>query len=256
MWELSEYHRDVLIQPCFFWLREIDEETQDAMVGEIIEVFYAWRDAQADERGLVKTPSKNPLQALFESGMLSSVKPSSIPLVPVKTATPLEVAGSEIHDDIDLAFKIWFENFPPFLSLIENRGLFPVFSLIGVYSKRSARIPSLINLNRFLTEQLIALAIGAIGLANEALARKHQAQDQLRNMRGKAAETKRSQARERRNQAREAAIDYFFKNPAAKYVEAADFLSGRGVGTPGSVIKLIGGTKTEALKLLTARGNS
>lgn len=247
--ELYQHQRDALIQPCFYWLKNAPEGEASEIVTEIIDVFYEWRDAQADENGLVSI-NQNVLAAM--GGLLGFGEPIKTAKYAVTEKTPLEVAGPLVHDDIDLAFKIWGEQFPSFQALLDRRGTMKVFAVIGIYSKNAAWTASLINLNRFLTEHLIAFTEAATHFANKAFEKDRKGRQQLDSNRAKALEAKRIGAQERKRRAREAAISYFKSKPTAKVAEVAQAIAAAdpSLGKSASIQKLIVGTQIEARKLL------
>jgi len=218
------------------------------MVGEIADVFYEWRDAQANADGMVRIQRNG-----LAMGLLGNLDPKAMTEIPVGEATPYEVAGPFVHDDIALAFRLFSDNFPPFEDLLKRRGYLHVFAVIGLYSKSDAWTSSLIDLNGFLTRHLVQLAMIASSFAEESFAKAHKQRANITKAQKIAVQSLKDAAGEKRRLVREAAVHYFLSKPTAKYPDAADFLSkcNQRWGTAGSIQRLIGGTRTEALKLLT-----
>ena len=50
----TEQERKWLTEPCGFWFGRLETKDLNKIIRKILDVFYQWRDEQADKKGMVK----------------------------------------------------------------------------------------------------------------------------------------------------------------------------------------------------------
>lgn len=250
--KLWAHERNDLLRPCLFWLRKVPKEDVQSILQELVIVFHKWKLAQADADGKVAVV-KNAL-ATGLLGYEPNPKPKRYSLDEV---TVHQVAGPFVENDIDLAFKLWLDNYSPFNQLLEKRGIATVFAVIGASSGEEVGASSLIRLNGFLGDHIATFATVVEEAFNDmaktvwSRARKDAAQREAARL---LAVQARKEKRAQRDQVlyREA-VDYFTRHPRHEVEDAAAFLASKHRLAHSTVEKKIKGAKAEAMKALEAR---
>jgi len=218
---LLDHERDALIAPCRRWSSDLSEGSLKDIASEILGVFRKWQSRQADGQGFVKVVSGG-------TSLLSL--PQTETLVPLGTVEAWQCAGPLVKNDIDLAFKLWLDADPDFTTLLHRHPVGRVFSLVGLWSWRTAAPESLIRLNGF----LVGILIDDINLWREIAGqfrKKFIADKQLGNTNlARAREIKKSKSTtDAVHQAlRTAAFEYLRERPLAKNSELIPFLRDHG----------------------------
>ena len=140
------------------WLDLLKASDAKEIIRKTNQVFWQWREDQADENGMIAI--KRP------TGILAALAAGISPDAPAEKhycdATLSEIAGYIIPDEIALAFKLWLDDYRPFKDVLGEFGVFRVFSVIGLYESKTADIHSLIRLNSLFATGLNAFAADII----------------------------------------------------------------------------------------------
>ena len=161
---MLDHERDSLIAPCHRWVDRLSDETY-RQPSEILDVFRG---------GSYVKPMLRSRQGCQRRGW-TAPRPLTETLLPHGDVEPWQCAGPFVHNDIDLAFKLWLENDTDFTALLERHWLHDVFSVVGLWSIRTAERGSLFRLNGFLVSALID-DVNSLSRIGEFL--QHQAERQ------------------------------------------------------------------------------
>ncbi len=131
---------------------------------------------------------------------------------------PWQCAGGDVSGEIDLAFKLWLDGFPPFRDVLLRHGIGEVFSAIGLSDKARASLDSMLRLNELLTSLLIDDAVSYLRMAAANARHAHARQRSIKALdetgRQKSIETRRKNAQELNERIAQIARDYFRKHPS------------------------------------------
>ena len=244
---LTESQRSALLEVAPFWTRKSSPEHLQKIVGDILSCFDNWKVSRADSAGRVKVfhPFTIDQRASYPDGKLT----------PVDGVAPWHCAGPFVQNEIDLAFKLWLDSDAPFDAIIERYGTCQVFALCGGLAVRDKGVDaaSLIRLNGFLSEQLVAYADMASEwiIQNSKSSEQRRRQDEgLKTAREISAQKRSEKARQQHENIRRMAFEYFRSRPADS-VEAAIVHIGKYVRlSPATIMATIKGVRAEALRSL------
>ena len=213
--QLLELERNEFIRPCGFWLRNVPVELQKEIAGEVLATFDQYKYSRADSEGFVT------VHRGFFGGLLDQGK---VIRVPIGEASTYECAGPFVHNDIDLAFKLWLDKFKPFEDLLDRHGWLAVFALIGIWSHKDADPRSLIRLNGMLTEQLAGFALVANRLFVEESSRNAKARWDAAQARKLGVESNKQRGIQAKRDMRLMADEYRRAHPSAKVPEICEHI--------------------------------
>ena len=249
---LQDHERASLSAPCHRWVDHLSDDETKALPTAIWDAFKNWQLRQADPQGRVKVVNG-------WTGLLSL--PMTEALVPHGDVEPWQCAGPFVKNDIDLAFKLWLEDDPDFVALNKVCSLYEVFSIIGLWSARTAAPDSLIRLNGFLVGALID------ELDRHSRFGKHlfeklndKTQREKANLaKGRliAQQDKKRKGDELHQSLRTAAFDYLLARPPANNDELIPFLRDHRFQSlkASTIARLIAGVRQEVkLRLKSATG--
>src|SRR6266853_4616898 len=135
---IAEYDRADLLVPAIFWTRKMAKEQLRQIATDMYACFDQWKMGQADEKGQLEAFWPNTLALIAKY-------PNGIPRRATDVA-PWHCAGPFVHNEIDLAFKLWLDSDPLFEALLEKDDLLKVFSICGLVTatEQQCRLESLI----------------------------------------------------------------------------------------------------------------
>ena len=122
--ELSDFERDTLLIPAWFWLRNVPSKQAGRIIDASREAFEAYKASVTDARGYVQ----------IETGLNMFSTKKKTRRVQAESLSASQCAGAYVSNEIDLAFKLWLGNFPPFKTVLEKFGLFKTLAVIGVFA--------------------------------------------------------------------------------------------------------------------------
>jgi hypothetical protein len=243
---LTDYDRQQLLEPCRYWTKHLRDDDVLVICCQILDAFDDWKLRQADTLGMIT-------RALFPTGLLGAVGWTSaemssgrVKLEHIDSLEPWQCAGPFIHDDIDLAFKLWLNQDTAFALPLQRFGLERVLSAIGLWST-GAEQSSLIRLNEFLVQALGNELDSINGLAKE-LYDGHKVRDLEERKRARtASNASRVRRAEKLKEAKQtfwsAAEAYAFDHPVADQDAIVDHLLTRKLTTKsGQVLVRARGT--------------
>lgn len=244
----DKYVINDLLIPAKYWLQKKTGKDVTAVHRRLVACFNQWQEEQADKKGMVKKYHGLPNGLLeWRSVVLD---------VPIASAKPWQCAGWHVKNEIDLAFHLWLEKYPPFDVLHKELGL-QIFACVAIMEslKQEPDINSLLRVNGLLATHMVAL----LKISNEMVAegllvqRRIDAQKQeLRRVQKEQAAMRKSQAEREGARIDQLAVAYIQAHPTHGVPEAVRHLREKcGIKLmPSTLKRKLKGIKSRALKQL------
>ena len=117
-----------LASACAILAKHVEKDAARRIEKDIHECFEAWKLEQADAKGEVET--------FYPLSFASLMRHPRGVARPASNVEPWHCAGLSVENEIDLAFKLWLDSYPPVDALLEKHGTCKLFAFCGLLASR------------------------------------------------------------------------------------------------------------------------